>query len=155
MFRRAIWDKLPNFWKFWNCLSKKRAISKFSKIIWVIYPKNCSNQITGNYKTAGNYKITPLTMVKAQWWSNVLVVKVLDSQSRGPVAPRLTQPFILPRSIKWVAGISRNLVVRSKLPPQSGPSLEAVEPHPWKRVIKFFCFFLLQCWLQSSMWLYA
>ena len=39
-------------------------------------------------------------------WSDGLVVKALDSQSRGPVfknhwvAPWLTQPFILPRSIK-------------------------------------------------------
>ena len=39
-------------------------------------------------------------------WSNGLVVKALDSQSRGPVfkttgvAPWSTQPFVLPRSIK-------------------------------------------------------
>ena len=46
------------------------------------------------------------------------------------VAPRSTQPFILPRSIKLVPGISGNLVVKSKLPPRSGSSLEAVEPHP-------------------------
>ena len=42
------------------------------------------------------------------------------------VAPRSTQPFILLRSIKWVPGISENLVVKIKLPPQSGSSLEAV-----------------------------
>ena len=46
------------------------------------------------------------------------------------VAPRSTQSFILPRSMKWVPGISGNLVVKSKLPPRSGFSLEAVEPHP-------------------------
>ena len=46
------------------------------------------------------------------------------------VAPRSTQPFILPRSIKWVPGISGNLVVKSKLPPRSSNSLVAVEPHP-------------------------
>ena len=46
------------------------------------------------------------------------------------VAPRLTQPFILLRSVKWVPEISGNLVVKSKLPPRSGSSLEAVEPHP-------------------------
>ena len=45
------------------------------------------------------------------------------------VAPRWSQPFIFPRSIKWVPGISGNLVVKSELPPQSGSSLEAVEPH--------------------------
>ena len=53
-------------------------------------------------------------------------------------APRSTQPFILLRSIKWVPGISGNLVVKSKLPPRSGSRLEAVEPHPWKGAIKFF-----------------
>ena len=30
--------------------------------------------------------------------------------------PRSTQPFILLRSIKWVPGISENLVIKSKLP---------------------------------------
>ena len=46
------------------------------------------------------------------------------------VAPRSTQPFILPRSIKLVPGTSGNLVVKSKLPPQCGTILGAVEPHP-------------------------
>ena len=41
------------------------------------------------------------------------------------VAPRLSQPFILPKSIKWIPRISGNLLVKSKLPPQSGSSLEA------------------------------
>ena len=65
-----------------------------------------------------------------------LVVKALDSQSRGlvfkttQVVPRSTQPFILPRSIKRVPGISGDLVVKSKVPPRSGCSLEAVEPYP-------------------------
>ena len=39
-------------------------------------------------------------------------------------------PFILLRLIKSVPKISGNLVVKSKLPPRSGASLEAVEPHP-------------------------
>ena len=46
------------------------------------------------------------------------------------VAPRSTQPFILPRSTKWVPGISGNLVIKSKLPPLSDSSFETVEPHP-------------------------
>ena len=54
------------------------------------------------------------------------------------VAPRSTQPFILPRSVKWVPEISGNLVVKSKLPPRSGSSLEAVEPHPPDKVLKSF-----------------
>ena len=36
------------------------------------------------------------------------------------LTPRSTQPFILPRSIKWVQGTSGNLVIKSKLPPRSG-----------------------------------
>ena len=32
--------------------------------------------------------------------------------------------------------VSGNLVVKSKLPPRSGSSLEAVEPHPYKGAIK-------------------
>ena len=46
------------------------------------------------------------------------------------VAPRLTQPFIFLRLTKLVREISGNLVVNSKLPPRSGPSLEAVESPP-------------------------
>ena len=33
-------------------------------------------------------------------------------------------------------------MVKSKLLPRSGSSLEAVEPHPQKGAIKFFSFFL-------------
>ena len=60
MLGRAIWDKLPvHFWKFWNCLSKTRAISKCSKITRVIHPKNCPNRtydywlITPSQQTLG------------------------------------------------------------------------------------------------------
>ena len=58
---------------------------------------------------------------------------MLDSQSMGPV---FKTTFILLRLIKWK--LSGNLVVKSKLPPRSDPSLEAVEPHPEKGTIKFF-----------------
>ena len=80
-----IWDKLP------YCIFGKFKILKFSKITRLIYPKNhpnqecdycliapnqkalfietnifqkreVTNQRAGNYKTAGNYKITPLTV---------------------------------------------------------------------------------------------
>ena len=39
-----------------------------------------------------------------------------------------TEPFILPRSVKWVPGISGNSLGKSKLAPQRGASLEAIEP---------------------------
>ena len=54
---------------------------------------------------------------------------------------RSTQSFILPRVIKWVPGMSGNLVVRTKLPPWSGSSLETVEPYPQKGTIKFVVFY--------------
>ena len=60
------------------------------------------------------------------------VFRVVIQESRVQiqwVTPRSTQPFVLPRSIKWVPGVSGNLVVKSKLPPWSGSSLEAVEPN--------------------------
>ena len=62
-----------------------------------------------------------------------LVVKALDSQSRGPlfktsVAPKSTQPFIFLRSIKRVTGISGDLVVKSKLSPQMALTLRQVNP---------------------------
>ena len=44
--------------------------------------------------------------------------------SKPVVAPRLTQPSVLSRSIKQVPAISGNLVVKSKLPPRSGSSLD-------------------------------
>ena len=46
------------------------------------------------------------------------------------VTPRSPQPFTLASSMKLVPGISGYLVVKSKLPPRNGSSLEAVEPHP-------------------------
>ena len=60
-------------------------------------------------------------------WSNGLVVKALDSQSSSPM---FQTTGWLPRLIKWVPGISGNLLVKSKLPARSGSSPEAVEPHP-------------------------
>ena len=41
-------------------------------------------------------------------------------------------------SVKWLLGISENSMVGSKLPPQSVSSLETVELHPKKWVIRFF-----------------
>ena len=43
MFGWAIWAWL-HFWKFWNCLNKKRIVSKFLKIARMIYPKNLPNK---------------------------------------------------------------------------------------------------------------
>ena len=63
-------------------------------------------------------------------WSNGLVVKALDSQSRGTLfkshsmAPRSTQPFFLLRTIKWVPGIPWDIVVKNKLCPSSGSQLQ-------------------------------
>ena len=52
--------------------------------------------------------------------------------------------------MKWAPGISGNFVVKSKLPPRSGCSLEAVEPHPKKVAIKFFFFIYKSAKVKSS-----
>ena len=64
-----------------------------------------------------------------------LVVKALDSQSRGSVFKTTgwlqVDSAFHPSEVDKVS--TRNfwgLVVKSKLPPRSGSSLEAVEPHP-------------------------
>ena len=66
---------------------------------------------------------------------NDLVVKVLDSQSRGPVfkttggskVDSVFHPSEVDKvSIRNFWGLSG----KSKLPPRSGSSLETVEPHP-------------------------
>ena len=51
------------------------------------------------------------------------------------MAPRSTKPFIFPRLIKWVPGISGNLVVKSKLPPRN--TSVALRHHHKKGIIKF------------------
>ena len=50
------------------------------------------------------------------------------------VAPRSTQPFILPRLIKWVPEISGNLVVKNKLLLQGG----CVTDSSWYHYTFFF-----------------
>ena len=58
-----------------------------------------------------------------KWWSSGQdagsPIQVFYIQNHW-MAPRLTQPFIRLRSMKLVPGLSGNLVVKSKLPPQSG-----------------------------------
>ena len=60
MFGRAIWNKLAEwiFESFEITRVKTRAISKFSKITRVIFPKNRANQTCDYWLmlTAGNYK---------------------------------------------------------------------------------------------------
>ena len=73
-------------------------------------------------------------------WSNGLKVKALDFQSTGPMFKTTGWlPGRLSLSSFKVDKIStRNFWELSKLPPQKGSSLEAVERHPYKGAIKFF-----------------
>ena len=57
MFGRAIWDKLPKcIFENLEYLSEMWAVSKFSKIKRVIYPKNYLNQICGYWLITPNQK---------------------------------------------------------------------------------------------------
>ena len=60
--------------------------------------------------------------------------------------------FVLPAEVdkKWGPVFSGNLMVKSRLPPQGGSSLEAVEHNPWKRAIRFVFFFFWKCNLGFS-----
>ena len=76
-------------------------------------------------------------------WSNDLVVRhwipnpgILCSK---PHSRFKVNPAFHPSEVnKWVPGIFGNLMVKSKLSPRSGSTLEAVETHPWKGAIKVF-----------------
>ena len=107
-----------------------------SVYIWSPIP-HCLSRLDNDRIGINKAKMVHANFKNGPWkLCNGLVVKALDYQSRGPrvqnhwVASRSTQPFILLRSIKWVPGISGNWMVKSKLPPRSGCSLEAVEPNP-------------------------
>ena len=55
------------------------------------------------------------------------------------VAPKSTQPFIVSRSIKWVTGISLDLVVKSKMSPRSrSAAFKQLNPNYIKGVMTFF-----------------
>ena len=59
------------------------------------------------------------------------------------MTPRSTQPSTLLQLIKWVPGISGNLVVKNKLPPHSGPAaLRQLNPTHKKGPLK--CFFYVR-----------
>ena len=86
------------------------------------------------------------------FWSNLLLMflPILDYGEGGGYFCCGSVPHYMPCTgldfenyaklyfdAKHLPGISGNWVVKSKLPPRSGRSLEAVEPHPQKGAIKF------------------
>ena len=79
-----------------------------------------------------------LFFILALWAFQFNLIFAMHFSRYFSLSPKSNQPFILLRSIKWVPGIAGNLVVKSKLPPRSGSSLEAVAPHPKKRGLKVF-----------------
>ena len=93
----------------------------------MINNNDAQNEVLSSYST---FKITLLLYCTVTKWLRRWIPNpgIPCSKPRG--ATRSTQPFIFPRSIKWVPGTSGNLVVKSKLPAQSGSSLEAIEFHP-------------------------
>ena len=88
-------------------------------------------------------------------WSNGLLFRALNSKSRGLtfknhwLAPGSTQPFILPRLVKWVSGFSGNSVLKSKQPPPSGfVTLRQLTPRP---ILKgCVCYILASLFFKSN-----
>ena len=83
----------------------------------------------------------PVRMQVVASWSRIGAVLIQDGKPIAYAWKSLTlthQRYV----------IIDKLVVKSKLSPRSGSSLEAVEPHPWKGAIKCF-FFNKKCWQLS------
>ena len=116
------------------------------ELISIIYGSITSNRKSWGWVIPGLRRNTliisnlnPLKKFILLWniSQRIMRITLISTRSLNSVMKRLTQPFILLRLIKWVPGISGDLVVKSKLPPRSGSSLGAVEPHPQKGAIKF------------------
>ena len=142
---------LPKIWKFkliLHLIKKRHVIQKDienphnprSKNVW--WSDKSDEQKTGQVELSCKYFLASYTHQSAVFLTFVFsgaMAKWLRRWIPNPggsraqnhwVAPRSTQPFILPRSIKWVSVISGNWMVKSKLPPRSGCGLETVEPYP-------------------------
>ena len=73
-----------------------------------------------------SFKMLGLTFSsKLDWGSYIISIAKIASKKIGALIR--TVKFLSP---KVALGISGNLVVKSKLPPRNGSSLEAVEPPP-------------------------
>ena len=71
------------------------------------------------------FRLTPSRvtfLLKRYRWLSRFQIQGSRAQNHW-VAPRLTQPFILSRSKKWVLGTSGNLVVKSKVDEHSCTAL--------------------------------
>ena len=101
--------------KFWN-FSKKHFTNFF--IMKMLHNQNLQ-KITFNHRLDIDCKDFAKIYQK-MYCKIIFFFSIQGSHTQNNwVAPRLTQPVILPRSIKWVPGISENSVVESKLPPHS------------------------------------
>ena len=95
-----------------------RSLYKLISTCWVLIHKSVrisEMEHFGKIVIAFNYFCKTLHIKSLRGFLNMFWVLNMS----GLWTPRLMQPFILPRLIKWVPGISGNLVVKSKLPPHS------------------------------------
>ena len=99
---------------------------KLQQYFYLLMEKSlgCYFQIQSRYCQAAQCNQKTPIPVSSRWQVRSEKAKKGWASTKYKVAPSSTQPFILSRLIKWVPGISGNLVVKSKLPPQSGTSLE-------------------------------
>ena len=109
-----------HFWKFWNGSSKNRAVSKFSKITRVIYPKSQPNQICSCWLItpkntlhwnkylliAENYKITALTLSVLGW-----VVPLFMLREGGRAKMPYPSNFCFKHPVKLKLGMNDDLLL--------------------------------------------
>ena len=126
-------DVLHNF-IYMKVLQECSGKSAQFSINWSVFLRPFINDFSGHSRE-----------VNCWTFSHCINARVLGAMAKwlrcwipNPVVPspkplggsKVDSAFILLKSIKWVPEISGDLVVKNKLPPQSGSSLEAVEPHP-------------------------
>ena len=110
----------------------------FCKILTLLMSlKRKSSKTKYQRKTTGKSQ-TP-TLPPRWLWCNDLVLRALDSQSRGP------KPLSHPSwSIKWVGANSGNLAVKSNMPPRSGcvasRQLNSIPKKGRYNLVSYVCF---------------
>ena len=94
-----------------------------------------------NRKTCVTFCHVRNVFVATTYWLRCWIPNIQGSRVEYHwVAPRSSQPFILPRSIIWIPGISGNEVVKSKLLPRSGSVDLRQLNRIHKKELKFFKF---------------
>ena len=110
----------------WNGLEHSLRTTFYNRI------KNNTLTITNVNEVQKPILIVMSIYLLTPFWSWVKISSKVSNPQKNftPSFLRIISESPKKISIKWVPGISGNLVVKSQLPSQRGSSLGAAEPHP-------------------------